>query len=348
MAGAAPPAAEAVQHVNLGSSLDDVGRLGEDVPTSPGAHAGSDLPTVHAGGDLPSPGTGLGDQLPGGSAHEHGPGPSVGHRSPTNNTAGHTDGPAHGQADGTGEGQGGETSTGHGDTAGQTDGPGVGGGHDQVNVSEPNGPTTESPVEGSASPSEPSTGGTEPPLDAQFVDDRIKELDDRQGGEGHAPGRHLYPDEQALQDRLGTAKLDASGNPQMYGPNSANAGHVKSENNVDPLTGTTVDGVHGGTHRVGPYATRFDNAEDMVRADQYFRDEIARTGEPPDADVPIEDLLGPEGHKRFTGFYRNPANLNEFLPVDFEGGGIRPVYRMEDGDWKLITMYANPAPGRHP
>ncbi len=99
---------------------------------------------------------------------------------------------------------------------------------------------------------------------------------------------------------------------------------------------------------MGPYATRFNDAEDMVRADQYFRQEIARTGEPPDAELPIADLLGPEGHTRFTGFYRNPADLNEFLPVNFEGGTIRPVYRMEDGDWKLITMYANPAPGRHP
>lgn len=191
-------------------------------------------------------------------------------------------------------------------------------------------------------------GPVEPHLDPQFVEDRIKELDDRQGGEGHAPGRHLYPEEQALRDRLGTPKLDTSGNPVMYGPNSANAGHIKSENNIDPLTGTTVDGVTGGVHRVGPYATRFNHAEDMVRADQHFRDEIARTGEPPDEELPISDLLGPEGHKRFTGFYRNPANLSEFLPVDFEGGSIRGVYRFIDGDWKLITMYANPAPGRHP
>lgn len=189
---------------------------------------------------------------------------------------------------------------------------------------------------------------SEPPLDPQRVDERIKELDDRRGGEGHAPGRHLYPEDRALRDRLGNPKLDSSGNPVQYGPNSSNAGHVKSENNIDPLTGTTVDGVTGRTHRVGPYATRFDHAEDMVRADQYFRDEIARTGEPPDAELPISDLLGPEGHNRFSGFYRNPENLEEFLPVDFEGGSIRGVYRLEGNDWKLITMYANPAPGRHP
>ncbi|WP_308406941.1 hypothetical protein [Streptomyces sp. AC555_RSS877] len=356
LVGAGANAAEqAGQHVRLGSDLGDVGRIGEDVPTAPAVHAGGDVPAVHAGGDLPSgaagnhlPGGSAGDHLPGGTAHEHGAGPSASHEPPTSHSGGHADSPTSGHTDGPTSSHQDQSPTDHGNGAAHSDSAGGGGGHGPGNVPEPNGSTPDSPTGDSTPSSEPPSPGTEPPLDPQFVDDRIKELDDRQGGEGHAPGRHLYPDEQALQDRLGTPKVDSSGSPQMYGPNSANAGHVKSENNIDPLTGTTVDGVHGGAHRVGPYATRFDNPEDMVRADQYFRDEISRTGEPPDAELPIADLLGPEGHKRFSGFYRNPSDLNEFLPVDFAGGTIRPVYRMEDGDWKLITMYANPAPGRHP
>ncbi|WP_369216040.1 hypothetical protein [Streptomyces flavofungini] len=187
----------------------------------------------------------------------------------------------------------------------------------------------------------------EPPMDPEVVDARIKELDDRQGGEGHAPGRHLYPNDAVLQARLGTPILDPDGNPKLYGQNSSNAGHVKSKDNIDPLTGDTIDGVHGGPHKVGPYATRFNSAEDMVRADAYFREKIAHTNQPPDP-VAIEDILGPGAHERFSGFYRDPANLDEFLPVNFEGGTIKPVYRLIDGDWKLVTLYANPAPGRHP
>ncbi|MHC3819916.1 hypothetical protein [Streptomyces sp. DT9] len=80
-----------------------------------------------------------------------------------------------------------------------------------------------------------------------------------------------------LTDQLGTVLRDSSGAPKMYGPSSNHPGLVKSKNNIDPLTGTTVDGVTGGSHRVGAFATRFDNAEDMVRADAYFRDETART-----------------------------------------------------------------------
>lgn len=186
------------------------------------------------------------------------------------------------------------------------------------------------------------------PLDPDVVEAHIKSLDELQGGEGHAPGRHLYPSDQALQDRLGTPKLDAQGSPVAYGPNSANHGLLKSENNIDPMTGTTTDYVSGRSHRVGPYATRFDSPEDMVRADQHLRARIVNDGEPPDEEVPISDVFGPDGHERFTGFYRDPSNLGEFLPVDFEGGTIKPVYRLVDGDWKLVTMYANPAPGRHP
>ncbi|OIJ96665.1 hypothetical protein BIV25_17040 [Streptomyces sp. MUSC 14] len=189
--------------------------------------------------------------------------------------------------------------------------------------------------------------GTHSTVDPKAVDNRIAELDDRQGGEGHAPGRHLHPSDDALRDRLGTVARDDQGQLKIYGPASNYHGLLKSENNIDPLTGTSVDGVHGRVHKVGPFATRFDNAEDMVVADRYFRDEIARTGAPPPP-TPIERILGSDGYKRFTGFYRDPAEPDEFLPLDFQGGTIRPVYKFEDGGWKLTTMYADPEVGRYP
>ncbi|MEV4878899.1 hypothetical protein [Streptomyces cyaneofuscatus] len=196
---------------------------------------------------------------------------------------------------------------------------------------------------------DPSPGGAgDQPMDPKVVDERIKELDDRQGGQGHAPGRHLHPDDQALTDRLGTVLRDSNGAPKLYGPNSNYPGLVKSENNIDPLTGTAVDGVTGRAHRVGAFATRFDNAEDMARADAYFREEIARTGSEAQ-ETSIKDVLGPGAEGRFTGYYRDPANLNEFKQVDFEGGTILPIYRqLPDGTYRLHTMFANPAPGRHP
>jgi hypothetical protein len=92
-----------------------VGRVGEDVPVTPGVHAGGDIPNVHAGGDLPGaqvgdhlPGAhaggdlpgggashtpgGSADHLPGGSAHEHGAGPSASHEPPSTHTNDHAGG----------------------------------------------------------------------------------------------------------------------------------------------------------------------------------------------------------------------------------------------------------------
>ncbi|WP_327230331.1 hypothetical protein [Streptomyces murinus] len=81
---------QAGEHIHLGSGLDDTGRVGENVPTSPGVHAGGDIPTIHAGGDH-IPGNGLGDHLPGGTA-DHLPGGRADAHMPTNSVD--TRGPA--------------------------------------------------------------------------------------------------------------------------------------------------------------------------------------------------------------------------------------------------------------
>lgn len=165
--------------------------------------------------------------------------------------------------------------------------------------------------------------------------------------EGHAPGRHLDPDEQALKDRLGDTKFEADGVTPKLKKSGPNVGHVASENFVDPLTGTTTDGVHGNAHLCGPYATKFNNPEDMARADEYFRKQLASGTLP--GPTPISDVLGPTGHEDLTGFYKDPANPSTYKPVDFSGGTIRPVYRPDgSGGFHLHTMFPEPAPGKHP
>ncbi|MDK0521996.1 hypothetical protein [Streptomyces sp. ML-6] len=304
--------------VSVGSrNPDDTTRLGSD--TSDPLHTSDPTPAPHP------------DHTPGGHAPAH---------MPTNNLdttprGGHNDGPS-----------GAEHGDGPPGTSSHTDAPG--GGHHEPPSTGGETRLPESPGTGGLDDAAHGADDAAQPTDPKAVDERIKELDDRQGGQGHAPGRHLYPNDQVLTDRLGTVLRDSNGAPKLYGPNSNYPGLVKSENNVDPLTGTTVDGVTGGIHRVGAFATRFDNAEDMVRADAYFREEMARTGSEP-METSISDVLGPGAEKRFTGYYRDPANLNEFKPVNFEGGTIVPVYRLlPDGQYRLHTMFANPAPGRHP
>ncbi|MFJ6811269.1 hypothetical protein ACIQRK_35635 [Streptomyces anulatus] len=329
--------------IRLGSDLGDTGRIGDDLARTgndaanldrtPGGTA-NNLPTNSVdngtpgggprggqGGDLPANSVDGGSPTGTGGRDVHG---GTGTHASDGGTASHDNTPATGSDSG-GSGiphQGGN------------------GGHDT-----PGGSGAGSPDD--APNSSPGDAGDKP-MDPKVVDERIKELDDRQGGQGHAPGRHLHPDDQALADRLGSVLRDSNGAPKLYGPNSNYPGLVKSENNIDPLTGTAVDGVTGRAHRVGAFATRFDNAEDMVRADAYFRAEMARTGEEA-VETSIDDVLGAGAEGRFTGYYRDPANLNEFKSVDFKGGTIMPLYRqLPDGTYRLHTMFANPAPGRHP
>ncbi|MEU9674566.1 hypothetical protein AB0D92_13655 [Streptomyces parvus] len=329
--------------VRLGSDLSDAGRIGDDLGRT--------------GDDAPNP-----DRAPGGTANNvptnsvdnstHGGGSrgDQGGHIPANSLDGGNPTGAGGRdvhgGSGTNPSGGGTAPHGDSNTTGSDSGvsgvphQGGSGGHDAPGSSDGSNPDN--------APNSPPRDAGVQHMDPKVVDERIKELDDRQGGQGHAPGRHLHPDDQALTDRLGTVLRDSNGVPKLYGPNSNYPGLVKSENNIDPLTGTAVDGVTGRAHRVGAFATRFDNAEDMARADAYFRAEMARTGEEA-IETSIEDVLGPGAEERFTGYYRDPANLDEFKPVNFEGGTIMPLYRQNpDGTYRLHTMFANPAPGRHP
>lgn len=169
----------------------------------------------------------------------------------------------------------------------------------------------------------------------QKDEQRLSELKD----EGHGPQRHVDPSDDQLRARLGRPVIDeTTGNPKLRAD-----GHVRAEEQVDPMTGTTEDGVDGGVHRCGPFATRFDEARDYVRADEYLRDRFGTEGDV-QGRVPIEDVLGPAGHTRMTGFYTDPQTL-EHKPVDFSGGSIFAMYDRDDtGAPKLFTMYPDPAP----
>lgn len=187
-------------------------------------------------------------------------------------------------------------------------------------------------------------------LDPEGEAGRKTDLDDfmtKVDGQGHMAGRHYKPGDQALKDRLGTTKFESDGKTPKIKQSGPNKGHVASENFVDPLTGTTVDGETGNAHRCGPYATRFDNPADVKQADDYFRGQIA-AGQIP-GETPISEVLGPDGHKELTGFYKDPSDPAQYKNVDFEGGTIVPVYRPDgSGGHKLHTMFINPAPGKHP
>ncbi len=171
-------------------------------------------------------------------------------------------------------------------------------------------------------------------------------IDGLRNGGGHAPQRHLDPDDAKLQARLGTPKYDATTGDVKLKPN----GHVKSEGHVDPATGSTADADNPAkSHYCGPYSTKFDDPADMAKVDDYYAKHIAAHGTPP-ADPTIEDVLGPDGHKRLTGWYHDPDNPGSYLPVDFEGGTLKGIYKHDPATntWFNKTMFPSPADGKHP
>ncbi|MGW1777863.1 hypothetical protein ACWCQQ_01815 [Streptomyces sp. NPDC002143] len=204
------------------------------------------------------------------------------------------------------------------------------------------------------------------PLDADDTDeaDEVEEADEAEAegvsetdakiGElekqGHGPQRHLHPTSEALKERKGEPKTDANDDVVIK-----NNGHVRTINHVNPETGSTQDVKPDGTtspHRCGDYATKFTNAEDYVRAEEYLREKAIDSGDFK-VTASIEEIFGPGDHSdRFEGYYVDPDDPTgtddsvNHLPVDFEDGHIVAVYNPGTGD--LHTMYPDPEPGRHP
>jgi hypothetical protein len=125
----------------------------------------------------------------------------------------------------------------------------------------------------------------------------------------------------------------------------------------DPMTGTTTDGVHGGTHKTGRHATKINTPEDYVKAEEAMRqskkfDEEAKKAK--DAgidtvvvdDVPLKDVLGDDYSKKLTGKTRlgsknHPTGAED---TDFTDGTMKAIYKEDGkGGYDLVTMYPEPA-----
>lgn len=125
---------------------------------------------------------------------------------------------------------------------------------------------------------------------------------------------------------------------------------------IDPMTGTTTDGVTGGTHNTVRTATRITNEADFVAAEAQIRrspdyraarDEAMsrvglRTRTTFEVSLPIEDVLGRdfqnavEGIRRL-GSVKNPTGIQT---VDFGGGTVTAVYELlPTGEPSLVTLF---------
>jgi hypothetical protein len=157
----------------------------------------------------------------------------------------------------------------------------------------------------------------------QIVEHRFYELID----EGHGPQRHEGAvTRQMLIDRV--------------------------REGIDPMTGTQVDGVTGGTHRRRKTATRITTEDAYVAADAVFRRssdfQTALTRALADPNVnnavfrvrlPISDVLG-LGYRDLVEGVRRVDGTQTTRDVDFAGGTVTAVFQLDaNGQPKLMTMY---------
>jgi hypothetical protein len=177
------------------------------------------------------------------------------------------------------------------------------------------------------------TGRAESPETLQRIDELRREG-------GHGVTRHYDVTDAQQQARLGTPLRDGDGNVILGGN-----GLVKSENHVDPETGTTKQ-KDGSDHRCGPVVTRFESAEDFVKADENLREQAAKTGAPVVVDS-ISNVLSPEAEGRMTGLYIDPTNPDQYRDdVDFTDGKIFAKFEYDNsGAIKEVTMFPIGKPG---
>jgi hypothetical protein len=126
---------------------------------------------------------------------------------------------------------------------------------------------------------------------------------------------------------------------------------------IDPMTGTTTDGVTGKTHKYSRNATKVNTPEDYVKAEEHlnrsneFKDKVKSADTIGKKQVVLEetklkDIFGDNYSSKVDGRTRigsakNPqgSKVTEFSD---ESRMIGVYRKADDGSWNLLTMYPDP------
>jgi len=117
----------------------------------------------------------------------------------------------------------------------------------------------------------------------------------------------------------------------------------------DPMTGTRVDGVHGGNHGYGKDATKIKTPADFVRAYEKIIESRAYKAKVAEGKgafamlVPIEDALGRKWNARILGRTRTGSRNNPLGTIDTifpDTTNIKAIFKKNaDGTYYLYSMY---------
>lgn len=119
------------------------------------------------------------------------------------------------------------------------------------------------------------------------------------------------------------------------------------------MTGTRVDGVHGGNHGYAAHATKVKSseayvyAEDYARNSQYFSDAVAAATTPRiEVKVPLSELYGNDFRDVVTGVsrYGGKNSPQGHGYTRFSDDAYMAVRYKQDstGNWVFNTMFPQP------
>jgi len=168
----------------------------------------------------------------------------------------------------------------------------------------------------------------------QNISQKIKKLEQ----EGHAPVRHGGP------NRVTDAQLED-----------------RVLRGLDPASGTQFDAFNKNAdgsprlHKVGRNATAFSSDASLVKADEAARDShqftenVRKAKENGDlfvdpVELPLVDVYGSDYKKFVRGTTRlgSKNNPTGHIDTDFTDGTIKAIYRLDNGNVSLHTLYPNP------
>jgi len=122
---------------------------------------------------------------------------------------------------------------------------------------------------------------------------------------------------------------------------------------LDPMTGTRIDGVHGGLHQYAQHATRMNSneayafAEQYARGSQHFATETAAsvTGRA-QVKIPLRDVFGDDFRDHVSGITRygpkaTPAGYGSTAFSD-DAYLVARYKQNVNGDWLFNTMFPEP------
>lgn len=141
---------------------------------------------------------------------------------------------------------------------------------------------------------------------------------------------------------------------QRHGPNVSEQKLIERVvEGKDPMTGTTIDGGHGGTHQYAQHATKVKTDTACSHAERYIRNSPEFLTETSTSlngraqiQLPLEEIFGTDFRDYITGTTRyGPKNTPTgygYTSFSDQATMVGRYRQNSSGKWEFVTMFPDP------